>query len=96
MDEAINAKEGRVAVKLVLDADAANMLPELAGSSRKQGEYVSKLIRRAAIQKDAPPTGDAAEQLRRELLSIASHLSTVTKQILDLAAEEQQQGAGRE
>lgn len=37
----------KVDVKLALDRDAATMLLELAGSQRKQGEYVSQLIRAA-------------------------------------------------
>ena len=35
---------GHVSVRLVLSADAAAILPKLAGSPRRQGEFVSKLI----------------------------------------------------
>jgi hypothetical protein len=38
----------KATVKLVMDADAAELLLKLAGSQRKQGEYVSRLVRAAA------------------------------------------------
>ena len=94
MDEAINHKEGRIAVKLVLDADVAEMLPRLAGSPRKQGEYVSRLIRQAAAQETAGPRSDPAEQLRQDVLGVASQLSTVTKRLLDLATEGKESNRG--
>ena len=80
-------KEERIAVKLVLDADAAAMLPELAGSPRKQGEYVSKLIRQAAVQRATAPSIDPMERLRQELLGAASQLSTLTKHLVDMATQ---------
>lgn len=41
-------KGDKTEVRLALDTDAAQVLAQLAGSPRKQGEYVSKLIRAAA------------------------------------------------
>jgi hypothetical protein len=41
-------ERGKQVVRLLLDTDAAVLLPKLAGSPRKQGEYVSRLIRDAA------------------------------------------------
>lgn len=95
MEQPINDREERIAVKLVLDTDAAALLPQLAGSPRKQGEYVSKLIREAAARRNATPQPDPGETLRREILGIALQLSTVTQQLIEVAAtEDQAQRAG--
>lgn len=68
-------EEGKQLVKLVLDADAAAVLPGLAGSPRKQGAYVSALIREAAArraqeqaeQADAPALRQLVTDLIREV-----------------------------
>ncbi len=46
----IGQKGEQKEVRLTLDVDAADLLLRLAGSPRKQGEYVSSLIRMAAKQ----------------------------------------------
>lgn len=66
---------GKQLVKLMLDADAATLLLQLAGGPRKQGDYVSKLIRAAAAGQ-MPPVDllDRLAALERELSQIRNEL----------------------
>ncbi len=59
-------------VNMMLDDDAAELLPQLAGSSRKQGEFLSGLIR-AAAQSQHAQAGDpnkALTELGRQILHL--------------------------
>jgi hypothetical protein len=66
------AEGGKRDVKLALDEDAADMLLELAGGPRKQGDFVSQLVRAAWEQRrpDNQPSG-----VQRELAEIRERLA---------------------
>jgi hypothetical protein len=55
----------------MIDADAAALLVQLAGGPRKQGEFLSEMIRREA-RKD--PLAVQVEALRRELARVEAEL----------------------
>jgi hypothetical protein len=73
----------------LLDDDAAELLPKLAGSSRKQGEFLSNLIRQAA-QGPVPDynaipgstTSNDFTTLVQELDKLAKQLARVQSQLL--------------
>ena len=61
-------------VNMMLDDDAAELLPRLAGSPRKQGEYLSRLIRTAAqAQQESPDPDQALAELGRQVLRLVEH-----------------------
>lgn len=68
-----------------LDADAADLLPVLAGSPRKQGEFLSNLIRAASagqgILQQATP-GAEVESLRLQVLGLASELRSLRDDLI--------------
>ena len=74
---------GKQLVKLMLDADAARLLLELAGSSRKQGEYVSRLIRAAALSPNLFAQIEQAEvaELRQVLQHVLLRLGEIEGQL---------------
>lgn len=76
-------KESRREVKLMLDAEAAAMLLELAGSPRKQGEYVSRLIRAAFASREALARVDQADvdELRQLVRSVLLEVATLRDQL---------------
>ncbi|MDQ2807843.1 MAG: hypothetical protein M3Z04_13190 [Chloroflexota bacterium] len=57
-------------INMMLDDDAADLLPQLAGSSRKQGEFLSNLIRAAAQQAQSPVPDPALAELGRQVLRL--------------------------
>jgi hypothetical protein len=63
-------------ITIVLDADAARLLPDLAGSSRKQGEYLSGLIRAAAANAEHPPAADL-DGLRLQVSLLAGQVASL-------------------
>lgn len=74
-----NQEGGKQLVKLMLDADAAQMLLQLAGGPRKQGDYVSKLIRLVASG-DLGPAVQMADKLgavERELSELARRVDAI-------------------
>jgi len=77
---------GKQLVKLMLDTDSARLLLELAGSPRKQGEYVSKLIRAAAMSPNFLSQIEQAEvsDLRQMLQNILIRLGTVETQLAEV------------
>src|SRR5689334_5666783 len=92
-------KEGRKEVKLSLDADAAALLLQLAGSQRKQGEYVSNLIRAVAKQAglsdleeiqgaDVATLRQVVQRLRRDLIA---RVVTLEQEVADLKAKTHQE-----
>lgn len=77
-------KGAPVQVRLTLDPDAADLLLRLAGSPRKQGEYVSSLIRAAAMSSQ---DSDPAAPVRQLALQLASQLTLLTNQLLEIAGQ---------
>ena len=57
-------------VNMMLDDDAADLLPQLAGSPRKQGEFLSRLIRAAAQQPQSPLPDPALTELGRQVVRL--------------------------
>jgi hypothetical protein len=74
-------------ITIMLDDDAAGMLPRLAGSSRKQGEYLSGLIRAAAANAEHPPAADLdglrlqVSLLAGQVAGLAGRLSALESQL---------------
>jgi len=62
---------------VTLDADAAELLVELAGSSRKQGAYLSDLIRAAAAARTATIQTEDADlaTLRTQVQALANEVA---------------------
>ncbi len=60
-------------VTVVMDDDAAELLVQLAGSSRKQGQFLSELVRAAEAAKvvTVHVTGSELESLRQTLQGLA-------------------------
>jgi hypothetical protein len=81
MSADIKDRGGQREVKLTLDADAADLLLQLAGSSRRQGEYVSKLIRAAASPPEAPSQSDELTEIRLILRDVLFELSGLRAQL---------------
>ena len=73
-------------VKLTLDADAAELLLQLAGGPRKQGEFVSKLIRAAASRPDLLSEIETADigDLRSMVYKLAQDLAGVQSQLAQM------------
>ncbi|HMA35708.1 MAG TPA: hypothetical protein VKY74_14680 [Chloroflexia bacterium] len=74
-------KGGRKEVKLMLDGDVAGILMRLAGSPRKQSEYISRLLRAASDAQDA-----LAQVEQAELVEIREILRGVLVELADLRA----------
>ena len=75
----------KATVKLVMDADAAELLLKLAGSQRKQGEYVSRLVRAAAaggldVQRVA--LVDKVAALEEQLTALGEQLAQVRAELM--------------
>lgn len=66
---------GEIKVRLSLVADAAALLLKLAGSPRKQGDYLSQVIRAIAEGRIPDPTvATAIETLEQRLAELKSRL----------------------
>jgi len=87
-----NDEEGKTKVRLALDSDAAELLLRLAGSPRKQGEYISNLVRMAAkhnnlAELEAPEDDDPTalrafmHRLRRDL---TARMTTLEQEVAEL------------
>lgn len=70
------AEGGKRDVKLALDEDAADMLLELAGGPRKQGDFVSQLVRAAYEQRhtDEPDLRAQVAEVMRRLAEVEAQL----------------------
>ena len=62
-------------ITVMLDDEAAEILPRLAGGARKQGEFLSRLIHAAANREPEPGPSDL-ETLRVQVRGIISELQT--------------------
>ena len=74
-----DSKGGQVTVKLVLDADAAALLLQLAGGVRSQGKYVSKLVRAAAAN-DLPYL-DLTDEIRQFEQQVTQQLAELKQRV---------------
>lgn len=70
-------------VTLTFDDDAADLLPRLAPSLKKQGEFVSELIKAAAATRGAP-AGTELEAFRLQLLGLTSEVQAVKARLVAL------------
>jgi hypothetical protein len=61
----------------VLDDDAAELLIALAGSPRKQGEFLSALIRSEAQRRRAETLPAELDGLRRELTALERRVAAL-------------------
>ncbi|HMA36377.1 MAG TPA: hypothetical protein VKY74_18115 [Chloroflexia bacterium] len=75
-------------VTVILDDDAADLLLELAGSSRKQGKYLSTLVRAAAASRRAPGGVDLAA-LHLQVLGLTNELHTVKARLVTLEGRDE-------
>jgi hypothetical protein len=75
-------------VKLTLDADAAQKLLAMAGSPRKQGDFVSRLIHAAASQPELLSGVENAdvEQLRQMVYRLSQDVASVQGQLAQIRA----------
>lgn len=87
----INPKGEQREVKLTLDAEAAELLLKLAGSPRKQGEYISNLIRQVAKQADPADLEISEEsdavsktQVQRIRRELATRIKTLEEEVSQL------------
>jgi hypothetical protein len=76
---------------VLVDDDIPAMLLELAGSSRKQGEYISQLVRAAHAGRDVvgPQQVEAltTESLRLMVLGLAGRLHAMEGRLLRVEAQ---------
>lgn len=80
--------EQRVRLNVTVDPDIPAMLEELAGSSKRMGEYLNALIRNAYTgQKSTPAAGGIdVEGLRLMVLGLAGRVASVEGDVISLAA----------
>ena len=71
-----------------LDEDAAELLKQLAPSPRKQGEYLSGLIREAATRPGAP-NGSDLEALRLQVHGLVSEIHKINARLLTLESKDE-------
>lgn len=67
-------------INLALDADAADLLEQLAGE-HKRGAYVSELIRRAAVQAGIIEPGTGAPALPLDLTVLQRQLADLQERV---------------
>ena len=73
---------------VVLDDGISELLIELAGSSRRQGEYLSGLIRAAWENEQAGLTGDMdREGLRLQVLGLAGQVKMLEGRVLRIEGQ---------
>ncbi len=70
-----------------LDEDAAELLKQLAPSPRKQGEYLSGLIREAAARPAAG--GGDLEALRLQVHGLVSEIHKINARLLTLESQDE-------
>jgi hypothetical protein len=75
---------------VIVDDDIPAMLLELAGSSRKQGDYISQLVRAAHASRDVVGPEQVAalttESLRLMVLGLAGRLQSMEGRLLRVEA----------
>jgi hypothetical protein len=83
-------------LNVMLDDDAAALLVQLAGGERKQGAFLSTLIRAtAASTTGAPAEGDEApavpddptEPIRMDAYQVATQLNVLTNRLMEIAEQ---------
>lgn len=62
-------------ITISMDEDAAERLLELAGSQRKQGDYIAKVVNSMYENRQAGGMNLATEDLRLKMLGLAAELS---------------------
>ncbi len=70
-------------ITVMLDDEAAAMLPRLAGGARKQGEFLSRLIH-AAVNQQAEPGPSDVEILRVQVRGIIGELQNINARLVTL------------
>ena len=64
-------------ITISVDDDAADQLVEMAGSPRRQGDFVSKLIRSVYENREAGGTDMASETLKLQMTGVVAELNQV-------------------
>lgn len=80
-------------LNVMLDDDAAALLVQLAGGERKQGAYLSSLIRTAAHAAEqggqdaaaSEPPADPTEPIRMGAYEVGAQLNILTNRLMELA-----------
>lgn len=80
-------------LNVMIDDDAAALLIRLAGGERKQGAYLSQLIRATAASaeqggQEAPasaPPADPTEPIRMGAYEVGAQLNILTNRLMELA-----------
>ncbi len=79
-------------ITVMLDDEAAALLPRLAGGARKQGEYLSGLIRAAAARPaggGATPEATELEHLRIQVRGIIGELQSLNARLVTLETQDE-------
>lgn len=71
-------------VTMHLDEDAAARLVEMAGSQRKQGEFVSQIVNAMYENRETGGVSLATEDLRLKMLGVTAELSEVRSRMAAL------------
>jgi hypothetical protein len=75
---------------VIVDDDIPAMLLELAGSSRKQGDYISQLVRAAHLSREALPAVQvetlSVEALRHMVMGMIGRLQAMEGRLLQVEA----------
>jgi hypothetical protein len=70
---------------ITLEDDAAELLPHLAASPRKQGEFLSRLVRNAARQQDTPTGANPdLETLALKVLQLDREITAIKAVLREL------------
>jgi hypothetical protein len=70
---------------ITLEDDAAELLPRLAASPRKQGEFLSRLVRSAAEQQSTPPSANPdLETLALKILQLDREITAIKAVLREL------------
>lgn len=69
-------------ITVMLDDGCSEILQQLAGSSRKQGEYLSGILRGLWENQKAMQTGLDAEALRYQILGVAGEQQELKGRVL--------------
>jgi hypothetical protein len=70
-------------ITVMLDDEAAEVLPRLAGGARKQGEFLSRLIHQAINQEPESGPSDL-ETLRLQVRGIIGELQNINSRLVTL------------
>lgn len=69
---------------IIIDDEAAARLLELAGSQRRQGEYIAKMVNAVYENHQAGGTNLAAEDLRLKMLGMVAELGEMRSRVVAL------------